>query len=201
VVNNMQILEVAHHYYKLGFTPIPCEPRSKKPTCEWGLWQQCRPDWDELERVWREAISRFGGDLNIATLLGKAHGLCAVDIDDPQAFKQARQAIGLTEDDLKTWTLLSHKGGALFFRYPKGHHLPAKIKNPLWGAELLGDKHLRMLPPSIHPEGTHYRWLKGHEPDQIPHCRHSRTACSFAFVGERPQPKPRLGNASSKRSE
>jgi hypothetical protein len=191
VVNNMQILEVAHHYYKLGFTPIPCEPRSKKPTCEWGWWQQRRPDWDELEQVWREAINRFGENLNIATILGKAHGLCAVDIDDPQAFKQARQAIGLTEDNLKTWVLLSHKGGALFFHYPKGHQLPAKIENPLWGAELLGDRHLRMLPPSIHPEGTPYRWFKGYEPDRIP-LADIPEALLFAFIGERPKPKPRL---------
>jgi len=187
----MRILEVAQHYYKLGFTPIPCEPRSKKPTHEWGLWQQRRPDWNELEQVWREAISRFGEDLNIATLLGKAHGLCAVDIDDPQAFKQARQAIGLTEDDLKTWTLLSHDGGALLFRYPRSHPLPARVRNSLWGAELLGDRHLRMLPPSVHPEGTPYRWLKGHEPDQIP-LADIPEALLQAFLGDRPKPTPRL---------
>jgi putative DNA primase/helicase len=186
----MQILEVAQHYYKLGFTPIPCEPRSKKPTHEWGLWQQRRPDWDELEQVWREAISRFGEDLNIATILGKAHNLCAVDIDNPETFKQARQAIGLTERDLRTWTILSHRGGALIFRYPKGHNLPSKVSNELWGVELLGDRHLRMLPPSIHPKGTPYRWLKRHEPDQIPLADIPKPLL-FAFIGEQPKPTPR----------
>jgi len=186
----MSILSIVQRYYKLGFTPIPCEPRSKKPTHEWGLWQQRRPDWDELERVWREAIKRFGENLNIATILGKAHNLCAVDVDDPQAFRQARQAIGLTEDDLRTWTILSHRGGALIFCYPKGHNLPSKVSNELWGAELLGDRHLRMLPPSIHPVGTPYRWLKGHEPDQIP-LADIPEPLLFAFIGERPKPTPR----------
>jgi putative DNA primase/helicase len=186
----MSILSIVQRYYKLGFTPIPCEPRSKKPTCEWGLWQQRRPDWDELERVWREAINHFRENLNIATILGKAHNLCAADVDDPQAFRQARQAIGLTEDDLRTWTILSHRGGALIFCYPKGHNLPSKVSNELWGAELLGDRHLRMLPPSIHPVGTPYRWLKGHEPDQIP-LADIPEPLLFAFIGERPKPTPR----------
>jgi len=39
--------------------------------------------------------------LNVATILGKAHGLCAVDVDNPEAFKQARNAIGLTEETCK----------------------------------------------------------------------------------------------------
>jgi putative DNA primase/helicase len=190
VVNNMQILEVAYHYYKLGFTPIPCEPKSKKPACEWAQWQHRRPSWEELEVVWRDAIERFGDQVNIATILGKAHGLCAVDIDSPEAFRQARQAIGLTEDDLRTWTVLSHRGGALIFRYPKGHNLPSKVSNELWGAELLGDRHLQMLPPSIHPKGTTYCWLKGREPEQIP-LADIPEPLLFAFIGERPKLTPR----------
>ncbi|MFZ8828846.1 MAG: bifunctional DNA primase/polymerase, partial [Armatimonadota bacterium] len=96
------MLDIARRYYELGFTPIPCEPRSKKPTCEWGWWQHRRPSWDELEVVWHDAITRFGDQLNIATLLGKAHRLCAIDIDNPEAFKRARHAVGLTERDLRT---------------------------------------------------------------------------------------------------
>ncbi|MFZ8828767.1 MAG: phage/plasmid primase, P4 family [Armatimonadota bacterium] len=185
-----RLLDLVRQYYELGLTPIPCEPQSKKPTCEWGWWQHRRPSWEELEAVWWDAFARFGGQLNIATLLGKAHGLCAVDIDNPEAFKRARQAIGLNEGDLRTWTLLSHKGGALLFRYPQGHPLPARVRNSLWGAELLGDRHLRMLPPSIHPVGTPYHWLKGHEPDQIP-LADIPEALLFAFVVDRPQPKSR----------
>jgi P4 family phage/plasmid primase-like protien len=78
----------------------------------------------------------------------------------------------------------------LLFRYPQGHPLPARVRNSLWGAELLGDRHLRMLPPSIHPVGTPYHWLKGHEPDQIP-LADIPEALLFAFVGDRPQPKSR----------
>jgi hypothetical protein len=184
------MLGIAQRYYALGFTPIPCEPRSKKPVCEWAQWQYRRPSWEELEVVWHNAIKRFGDQINIATILGKAHGLCAVDIDNPQAFRQARQAIGLTEDDLRTWITLSHRGGALIFRYPKSHDLPSKVSNEQLGAELHGDRHLRMLPPSIHPEGTPYRWLKGHEPDQIPLVDIPEPLL-FAFIGERPKPTPR----------
>ena len=184
------MLDIARRYYELGFTPIPCEPRSKKPTCEWGWWQHRRPSWDELEVVWHDAITRFGDQLNIATLLGKAHRLCAIDIDNPEAFRQARQAIGLTDEDLRTWATHSHRGGALIFRYPNSHNLPSKTPNELWGAELLGNERILVLPPSIHPEGTVYRWVKGHEPDQIP-LADIPEPLLFAFVGEQSKPTPR----------
>jgi hypothetical protein len=182
----MSILKVARRYYELGLTPIPCEPRSKKPACAWAQWEYCRPSWEELEVVWRDAVERFGEDLNIATILGKVHGLCAIDIDSPETFKQARHAIGLTERDLRTWITLSHRGGALIFRYPNGYNLPSKTPNELWGAELLGNERILVLPPSVHPEGTPYRWLKGHEPDQIP-LADIPEPLLFAFIGERPK--------------
>jgi putative DNA primase/helicase len=186
----MSILKVARRYYELGLTPIPCEPRSKKPACAWAQWEYRRPSWEELEVVWRDAIERFGDQINVATILGKAHGLCAVDIDNPEAFKQARNAIGLTERDLQTWATRSHRGGALIFRYPNGYDLPSKTPNELWGAELLGNERILVLPPSIHPKGTVYRWLKGHEPDQIP-LADIPEPLLFAFIGERPKPTPR----------
>jgi hypothetical protein len=184
------MLNIAQRYYKLGFTPIPCEPRSKKPACVWAQWEYRRPSWEELEVVWRDAIKRFGNQLNVATILGKAHGLCAVDIDNSEAFKQARNAIGLTERDLQTWATHSHRGGALIFRYPNGYNLPSKTPNELWGAELLGNERILVLPPSIHPEGTVYRWLKGHKPDQIP-LADIPELLLFAFIGEQPKPTPR----------
>ncbi len=156
---NTQLMLLARCYYNLGFTPIPCAPRTKKPVCQWERWQYQRPSWNELEVVWYEAIQRFGQTMNVATILGEAHGLCAVDIDEPEKFRLARQQVGLTEDDLKTWTTRSHRGGALIFRYPNGYHLPSKINNPNWGAELLGNERILVLPPSIHPSGTRYRWL------------------------------------------
>jgi hypothetical protein len=97
----------------------------------------------------------------------------------------------LTNDNLRTWATLSHRGGALIFRYPNGYNLPSKTPNEFWGAELLGNERLLVLPPSVHPEGTPYRWLKGHAPGQIP-LADIPEALLQAFVGERRQPTPRL---------
>jgi len=164
----MSILKVAQHYYELGLTPIPCEPKSKKPACAWAQWEYRRPSWEELEQVWREAINCFGENLNIATILGEAHGLCAIDVDDPEAFRIARIFNKFPDEDLETWITLSHRGGALIFRYPNGYDLPSKAPNEFWGAELLGNKRILVLPPSIHPSGTPYRWAQGYSPDQTP---------------------------------
>ena len=188
------ITDVAHRYYERGFTPIPCEPRSKKPVCKWSQWQYRRPTWDELEQVWRKALQKYGGNVNIATILGRAHGLCAVDIDNPEAFKQARQAIGLKEEDIATWTTLSHRGGALIFRYPDGDDLPSKLTNKTWGAELLGNERILMLPPSTHPEGTRYRWVTGYSPDKI-QLKDIPEALLHAFVGESPNEAQPLGRS------
>jgi hypothetical protein len=79
----MSILKVAQHYYELGLTPIPCEPKSKKPACAWAQWEYRRPSWEELEVKFgvMPSIERFGDQTShVATILGKAHGLCAVDM-------------------------------------------------------------------------------------------------------------------------
>ncbi|MEZ8221830.1 phage/plasmid primase, P4 family, C-terminal domain-containing protein [Candidatus Fervidibacteria bacterium JGI MDM2 JNZ-1-D12] len=154
-----KLILLARQYYELGLAPIPCAPRSKKPACKWERWQNHRPDWSELELVWHEAIQRFGQNLNIATILGEAHGLCAIDVDEPEKFRLARQQVGLTENDLQTWVTKSHRGGALIFRYPQGVKIPSKVSNQNWGAELLGNERILMLPPSIHPSGTRYQWV------------------------------------------
>ena len=177
------LLSLAQFYFQHGLTPIPCEPKSKKPACNWAQWHHRRPNWNELERVWKDAIARFGENLNIATILGRVHSLCAVDIDNPATFKQARLAVGLTENELRTWTTLSHRGGALIFRYPEGYDLPSKTANEFWGAELLGNERILVLPPSVHPEGTVYRWLKGYEPTSIPLADIPKTLL-HAFIGE-----------------
>jgi len=154
-----KLILLARQYYELGLAPIPCAPRSKKPAFRWECWQNHRPDWSELEVCWRGAIQRFGQNLNIATILGEAHGLCAIDVDEPEKFRLARQQVGLTENDLRTWVTKSHRGGALIFRYPQGVKIPSKVSNQNWGAELLGNERILVLPPSIHPSGTRYRWV------------------------------------------
>lgn len=153
------ILTIARSYYELGFTPLPIMPRSKKPVCEWGWLIHERPSWETLEKLWQEAIQKHGNNLNIATVLGRPHGICALDIDDPNKFKVARKLVGLTDDELRTWATKSHRGGALFFKYPDQTTIRTHKRQDDWGAELYGDGHYVLLPPSIHPEGTQYAWI------------------------------------------
>jgi len=161
----MRMLEVARHYYGIGLTPIPVVPETKTPACEWAQFQYRRPSWEELEQVWLKAIERYGDEVGIATILGRAHGLVALDIDDVERFRQARQAVGLTDEDLRTWAQKSARGGALYFRYPT-HTDIKRLRNPFWGAELRGEGHIQVLPPSIHPSGKRYEWLQGRSPEE-----------------------------------
>jgi len=161
----VQVLTIAKRYFDAGFTPVPVLPKTKTPACEWSQWQYRRPSWKELEQVWLEAIHRYGDDVGVATILGRAHGIVALDVDDPEQFRQARQAVGLTEEELKTWAQKSARGGALFFKHPE-HTTIRRFYNEYWGAELRGDGHIQLLPPSLHPTGIRYEWLKGRSPHE-----------------------------------
>ena len=89
----------------------------------------------------------------------------------------------------------------MIFRYPDGYDLPSKRTNKYWGAELLGNERILMLPPSIHPEGTQYRWVEGYSPDKI-QLTDIPEALLHAFVGEgRDEVQPSEQNVTEKVSK
>jgi energy-coupling factor transporter ATP-binding protein EcfA2 len=146
-------LDIARQYLDAGFSIIPLAPNCKRPeTKSWVEFQQRKPTLDEIANWWRNE-SHYG----VAIVCGRVSGIVVLDIDDPEKFGVALQAIGETLPD--TPIVRTRKGWHLYFRYPANRIVRRHDRLGDWGAELRGDGHYVVAPPSV-VEGHSYRWAK-----------------------------------------
>jgi hypothetical protein len=147
------LLEAAQRYLRLGYHPIPCAPREKRPLVAWKDFQTTMPTADQLTTWWTRTP-----DANVALVLG--HGRFAVDLDggpDAEALLAA-EGIALPADAPRS-------------RTGNGFHvfLSASSPQPDRIGLLMTDGHkpqidirgigIVVAPPSIHPNGATYEWL------------------------------------------
>lgn len=147
------LLVAALHYLSLGYHPIPCAPREKRPLVAWKDFQTTMPTADQLTAWWDRTP-----DANVAIVLG--HGRFAVDLDggaDAEALL-ASEGIALPADAPRS-------------RTGNGFHvfLSATSPQPDRIGLLTTDGHkpqidirgigIVVAPPSIHPNGATYEWL------------------------------------------
>ncbi|MEM1552827.1 MAG: phage/plasmid primase, P4 family [Candidatus Bathyarchaeia archaeon] len=151
-------LDVVKQFYDAGFTPLPLKPNAKEPAMpSWGDWQTRRPLWDEIEASFVDAFNRFG-DTNIGLLCGKLHGnLVVLDIDDPNRFREFVKQKELILP--RTPIVKTRKGFHLYFRYPDGIEIRRFNRINEFGAELRGDGHYVVAPPSV-VDGKVYQFLQ-----------------------------------------
>lgn len=148
------MLEAALQYHALGYTPIPCQPREKKPLVPWKDFQTSRPTVDQLT-AWFERWP----DANLALVLGR--GRYAVDLDggDDAEALLANVGIMLPPDAPRS-------------RTGNGYHVFLSSYNPTPDRIALlstdGGKPqvdirgigIVVAPPSIHPNGKTYEWIR-----------------------------------------
>jgi len=97
--------------------------------------------------------------LNIAVL-----GVAQVDADSPEAIARAAQ-LGVSSD-ARCWIIRTRRGWRAIYR-PPGRELTNQVKAGDVDLDLLVNSPA-LVPPSIHPSGTPYRWAPGHSPADIP---------------------------------
>ena len=146
-------LNAALRYHALGYHPIPCQPRDKRPLVAWKEFQTVSPTTEQIQVWWAHTP-----DANVALVVGR--GRFAVDLDGGDAAEQ----------------LLADRGIALPPEAPRsrtggGRHvfLSAYTPVPDRVAMLTTEGHkpqvdirgvgIVVVPPSIHPSGTPYEWL------------------------------------------
>lgn len=148
------MLEAALHYHSLGYTPIPCRPREKRPLVAWKDFQVYRPTPEQLQ-AWFEQWP----DANLALVLGR--GRYAVDLDggDEAEALLANAGIMLPPDAPRS-------------RTGNGYHVFLSTYNPIPDRIALlsteGGKPqvdirgigIVVVPPSIHPNGKTYEWIR-----------------------------------------
>jgi hypothetical protein len=143
-------------YHRIGWCPIPLKPREKIPTGAWKSYQSQRPsgaqcgNWDNAEN-------------NIGIVTGDISDIFVLDVDGAQG-EATLQALIQKHGELPE-TPLTHtgKGRHFYFRYPAG----VEIRNlsgtsssgfSLPGIDVRGAGGYVVAPPSIHPNGSAYRW-------------------------------------------
>jgi hypothetical protein len=161
-------------YRRRGYNPIPSRPEEKRPFIRWSEY---------LDREFPAAqFERFDtGSMQLMT--GRRWGLVVIDLDGPEAIAHWPS---MGKSPARTW--VTHSGGDgqhHWFAVPTSG--PAIPSGRLWGiwddsardgrgdwakhkaVEILADRKLVMVPPSIHPTtGRRYRFVGGHSPKDIP---------------------------------
>lgn len=140
---------LAMDYLNKGFSVIPLAYGAKKPNLS-GWSKYC----DQIMSI-EDAQLFFTSARNIGLTLGPASGLCAVDIDtdNPTMLKKIEHI--LPESPVKK---RGAKGYTAFYKF---NGLPSKsVKNENGdGIDFLSTGRQTVLPPSLHPSGTEYKWL------------------------------------------
>ena len=147
-----EFLDAALQYHAMGYHPIPCRPRDKRPLVNWKTFQEHQPPFDLVQRWWQETP-----DANVALVLGR--GTFAVDLDGGLAALNLLTAknIFLSDDAPRSKT---GNGFHVFFR----SYIPIPDRVGLLSTD--GGKPqvdirgvgIVVVPPSIHPSGARYEW-------------------------------------------
>lgn len=143
------MLEEALKYRALGLSVIPLRPRDKKPLFSWTEFQTRIASEKEIRQWWKDYPKA-----NVGIVTGKISGIAVVDLDIGKNEKLDPSAIW----DIAPTEVISRTGSGyhLIYKYPK-EGLKNSAKD---GIDTRGDGGYIVAPPSIHPNGKSYKWLR-----------------------------------------
>jgi hypothetical protein len=146
---------------KRPFFPTAAEPASG----EWKEYQARRAKPDEI-RAWFDRNPR----INVGVALGPVSELVGIDVDDEDGDTLLAELAG--GDLPPTWEYTTGKGRRLLYRLPSGVVVVNQaFRRPGTEIEILrfmSQGGQVVLPPSVHPNGSVYRWKEGRSPDDGP---------------------------------
>jgi hypothetical protein len=143
--------------YDIGFTPIPINYGYKNPACRVRDYLAQRPDLDRILSDFDMAMAINGG-VNIGLVCGKIHNLVVVDVDSHN------NSLPQKYDTLK---VLTRRGVHLHF-YPPEEPVPTAH---LEGLDILGEKAIAMIPPSVvfyEKKPYRYQWVEKKQMQKFP---------------------------------
>jgi hypothetical protein len=127
---------------------IPFEFKTKRPAIPWAEYQNRRPGGDELYEWFSH------GRRNIGIVCGKVSGgLVVIDFDGEDTFQRFAQEH--PEIVNNTWVA----------KTARGYHVYLRTKEPPRPAhydkiDIKGEGSVVLAPPSVHPSGARYSWVK-----------------------------------------
>jgi len=167
------VQETALDLYRRGFNvfPLPAvwewravaspnNPNKKPPYLVKPLFYSRLHNCDETCRhKGRIDFTPLFDRANIGLMMGRTSGnTFAIDCDSQDSFDSIGQEIKALR--LPYWAIQSHRGGAYILRLAEGEASNQdKTKSSFADVEIWGNRHYIVIPPSIHPQGTVYRWV------------------------------------------
>ena len=144
-------LKAALFYRGLGWSVIPCEARGKKPLVKWEPYQHEAATEEEIREWWSD---KWPG-ANIAVVTGSTSGVLVLDVDGEAGAESMKDLPPLGEaPESRTGSGGAHH----WFKHP-GDGEYRNFTRGLPGLDFRGDGGYVIVPPSIHPNGTEYRWV------------------------------------------
>lgn len=108
-------------------------------------------------------------DSGIALSTGEPAGVWVLDLDGEEG-KQAVLELQKEHGELPETTAArtGGRGFHLFFRMPEDRDVRNSVGKVAEGVDVRGTGGYVVLPPSRHPSGTRYEWVKGRSPNETP---------------------------------
>jgi hypothetical protein len=141
-------------YRKKGWSVIPIRPSDKAPLIPWKKYQTRPPTKGEIQQ-WLESYEQC----NWAKITGQASNTIVLDCDTAQAVKFAQEQ-GLPS----TPSVKTGRGVHYHFKYQLG--IPSK-QGLFRHIDLCSDGHYVVIPPSLHENGSAYRWIVAPDEQQL----------------------------------
>jgi len=131
-------------YLDKGFTILPAKKKTKEPMIAWKPYQDRKPTDEEIQNWFSN------NDVNITLLAGKvSNNLIVIDLDSNELYLKIFPPERAIEDN------------TLVVKTPRGYHVyfttTDTTSHKYAGIDIIGDNHLVMVPPSIHPTGIEYK--------------------------------------------
>jgi putative DNA primase/helicase len=151
--NEMTFLEAALHYAAQGISVFPLRVKDKRPLPGSHGCSDASTDQSTIRKWWME-----NPNANIGIATGAQSGIFVLDVDGDEGFKSL---LGLeAENGALPATPVSEtgRGKHLLFRDNGGHRNSASSIAP--NLDIRADGGYIVAPPSVHPNGHRYMWLK-----------------------------------------
>lgn len=147
---------------ELGFSVFPLQARSKKPAGSWKEYQSV-PATAAQCAAWETAYRYNPYNIGIAT--GEISNCFVLDIDGEQGQETLAKLIAQYGELPETVTVKTGRGFHYYFQHPRYcsmHNLAGRdaYGNLLPGIDLRAGGGYVVAPPSIHPNGSSYEWVK-----------------------------------------
>ena len=157
----MKIHEIAVEYANFGWSVLPVKPEEKRPIMtNWRQYAKNRPSAKMVEDWF---VKRSGVGIGIAT--GRVSGVVVLDVESycPSPIEELLRKYPTQ--------LISRSGSGgyhLFYSYPANVPRVANRVRIFEGADLRADGGFIVLPPTRHPNGRNYEWVKKGPPGVFP---------------------------------